>query len=41
MGFAQPFDNAYAVMHSLMWHKDQKTVSALILAIFTEAVSEK
>ncbi len=30
------FDDAHGAMRTLVWHKDQKAVSALILAICTE-----
>ncbi len=32
LGFAQVFDDACGAMRTLMWHKDQKAVSALDLA---------
>ena len=34
---AQLFHEAHGAMPSLMWHKDQKSVCALILALATEA----
>ena len=34
---ARLFDDAHGAMRTLMWHKDQKAVSALILAICAEA----
>ena len=37
LSFAQLFDDAHGAMRTLVWHKDQKAVSALILAIYTEA----
>ena len=37
LGFAQYFDNSQDAIRTLMWHNDQKTVSALILAICAEA----
>ena len=33
LSFAQLFDDAHGAMRTLVWHKDQKAVSALILAI--------
>ena len=35
--FAQLFDDAHGAMRTFVWHKDQKAVSALILAICTKA----
>ena len=37
LSFAQLLDDAHGAMRTLVWHKDQKAVSALILAICTEA----
>lgn len=37
LNFPQLFDGAHDAMRTLVWHKDQKAVSALILAICTEA----
>ena len=37
LSFAQLFDDAHGAMRTLVWHKDHKAVSALILAICTEA----
>ncbi len=34
---AQDFQDSHDAMRSLMWHKDQKSVSALVLAIVNEA----
>ena len=34
---AQLFHEAHGAMRSLMWHKDQKSVCAMILAIVNEA----
>ena len=34
---AQLFDEAHGAMRSLMWHKNQKSVCAMILAIVNEA----
>ena len=37
LSFARLFDDAHGAMRTLVWNKDQKAVSALILAICTEA----
>ncbi len=37
LSFAQLFDDAHGAIRTLSWHKDQKAVYALILAIYTEA----
>ncbi len=37
LSFAQLVDDAHGAMRTLVWHQDQKAVSALILAICTEA----
>ncbi len=37
LSFPQPFDDAHDAMGTLVWHRDQKAVSALILDICTEA----
>ena len=34
---AQLFDEAHGAMRSLMWHKNEKSVCAMILAIVNEA----
>ena len=38
LSFAQLFDDANGAMRTLVWHKDQKAVSALILAICIEVI---
>ncbi len=37
LSFAQLFDDVHGAMRTLVWHEDQEAVSALILAICTEA----
>ncbi len=34
---AEMFQDSHDAMRSLMWHKDQKSVCALVLAIVNEA----
>ncbi len=41
LSFARLFDDAHDAMRTLVWHRDQKAVSALILAICTEAWTPK
>ncbi len=33
LSFARLFDDVHSALRTLVWHKDQKAVSALILAI--------
>ncbi len=37
LGFARLIDDAHGAMRTLVWHKDQKAVSALIFALCPEA----
>ncbi len=41
LSFARLFDDAHGAMQTLLWHKDQKVVSALILAVCTEAQTQR